>query len=129
MAPMVPWYRGFKGEIRENASKTGFDTVGIITQQSEDTLLITELPVKRWTQVSKGRRENNQGRECVSEVRLKQESLSRFFRITKSGLKNSCRRQTKKTLLSSTSEIAAVTKTFTLQSKWKKVKPAARCLR
>lgn len=50
MIRMVPWYRGFKGKVEENATKTAFETVGIVEKKGEDVIEISELPIKRWTQ-------------------------------------------------------------------------------
>lgn len=55
MVRMKPWYRGFKGIIEENATKTAFETIGIIEKKGEDIIEISELPIKRWTQVRSGR--------------------------------------------------------------------------
>ena len=52
MVRMKPWYRGFKGLIEENATKTAFETIGLIEKTGEDVVEISELPTKRWTQVS-----------------------------------------------------------------------------
>ena len=52
MVRMKPWYRGFKGLIEENATKTAFETIGLIEKTGEDVVEISELPIKRWTQVS-----------------------------------------------------------------------------
>ncbi|VWU52190.1 DNA topoisomerase 2, putative, partial [Hepatocystis sp. ex Piliocolobus tephrosceles] len=49
LIPMVPWYKDFKGKIEPNG-KTGYDSVGIINKIDDETLEITELPIKRWTQ-------------------------------------------------------------------------------
>ncbi|CDJ51722.1 DNA topoisomerase II, putative [Eimeria brunetti] len=50
MVRMKPWYRGFKGIIEENATKTAFETIGIIEKTGGDVVEISELPIKRWTQ-------------------------------------------------------------------------------
>ncbi|ETW58282.1 DNA topoisomerase 2 [Plasmodium falciparum CAMP/Malaysia] len=49
LIPMVPWYKDFKGRIESNG-KTGYETIGIINKIDNDTLEITELPIKKWTQ-------------------------------------------------------------------------------
>eukprot|EP00915_Cephaloidophora_sp_WS-2016_P003781 GHVH01005066.1.p1 GENE.GHVH01005066.1~~GHVH01005066.1.p1 ORF type:complete len:1425 (+),score=283.61 GHVH01005066.1:106-4380(+) len=53
--PLTPWYRGFKGEVR--ARERGFESVGIIEVKKEPSVeepwavvVVTELPVKFWTQ-------------------------------------------------------------------------------
>mmetsp|Transcript_6300 Transcript_6300/g.15115 ORF Transcript_6300/g.15115 Transcript_6300/m.15115 type:complete len:1236 (-) Transcript_6300:176-3883(-) len=50
--PLNPWYRGFKGSIvaTEAADKGGFEVVGVAERTTTNTVEITELPVKRWTQ-------------------------------------------------------------------------------
>ncbi len=47
---MSPWYKGYVGEISKN-NKGSFDVQGICDWKSEDsnTLVITELPIKKWT--------------------------------------------------------------------------------
>ncbi|WBY57873.1 DNA topoisomerase 2 [Plasmodium yoelii yoelii] len=49
LVPMVPWYKDFKGRIEPNG-KSGYETIGIINKIDDETLEITELPIKRWTQ-------------------------------------------------------------------------------
>ncbi|KAL8262386.1 hypothetical protein R6Q59_023735 [Mikania micrantha] len=52
MVPMVPWYKWFKGTILKTASKdTGYTTTGILEEnEDKNSLIITELPIRRWTQ-------------------------------------------------------------------------------
>lgn len=55
MEPLVPWYRGFVGKIFAKESGRGSDSQTFIVQglyeiPDESTLVITELPVKSWTQ-------------------------------------------------------------------------------
>lgn len=50
--PMTPWFRGWKGTPEEEAPASGrFKFNGIITQDTRDpnTVLVTELPVRMWT--------------------------------------------------------------------------------
>ncbi|KAM0750402.1 type II DNA topoisomerase [Meredithblackwellia eburnea MCA 4105] len=47
--PMDPWYRGFSGAI-EKESADSYKCSGIVTQVDENTLEITELPIRTWTQ-------------------------------------------------------------------------------
>lgn len=49
LIPMTPWYKDFKGRIEPNG-KSGFETIGIIKKIDDETLEITELPIKKWTQ-------------------------------------------------------------------------------
>ena len=50
MDPMCPWYRGFHGSFIPSDCKQGYESIGVVHKTSETTLVITELPVKRWTQ-------------------------------------------------------------------------------
>ncbi|GKD33169.1 DNA topoisomerase 2, partial [Tanacetum coccineum] len=52
MVPMRPWYKGFNGTIQKTASEdTQYTTTGIYKViKDENALIITELPVRRWTQ-------------------------------------------------------------------------------
>lgn len=47
---LCPWYRGFKGSIVLNTERGGYEVLGLCTKTSPNTLEITELPVKKWTQ-------------------------------------------------------------------------------
>ncbi len=50
---MQPWYRGFIGEVKTKSGgryASSYATEGIIERISDDTIVIMELPVKRWTQ-------------------------------------------------------------------------------
>lgn len=48
MNEMVPWYRGWEGEIVANG-KDKFKVIGRIEQTGETEVEITEIPVKTWT--------------------------------------------------------------------------------
>ncbi|CAE8645699.1 unnamed protein product, partial [Polarella glacialis] len=51
MDEMYPWYRNFTGSILPNEKEAGkFDIVGCIQKRDSTTLVISELPVKNWTQ-------------------------------------------------------------------------------
>eukprot|EP00775_Hariotina_reticulata_P006914 gene6914-7130_t len=54
LEPMQPWYRGFRGCIAEAASKKeagkSYTITGIVQQTGDNSLAITELPVRTWTQ-------------------------------------------------------------------------------
>lgn len=49
IAPMVPYYHGYTGDISEKSAGK-FNVSGKIERTGDETLLITELPIKRWTQ-------------------------------------------------------------------------------
>ncbi|KAJ3755485.1 DNA topoisomerase II [Lentinula raphanica] len=46
---MHPWWRGFKGEIKQIA-KNKYDVSGVVTKIDDTTVEITELPIHKWTQ-------------------------------------------------------------------------------
>ncbi|GFR51194.1 hypothetical protein Agub_g13541 [Astrephomene gubernaculifera] len=51
--PIHPWYRGFTGTITEVPHKSGYRSYvvgGTVTQTGPNTVEITELPVRKWTQ-------------------------------------------------------------------------------
>ncbi|KAG5180151.1 topoisomerase [Tribonema minus] len=53
MVEMQPWYRGFVGTIARKAGGakgSSFTVEGIVERTGDETLEITELPVKKWTQ-------------------------------------------------------------------------------
>lgn len=53
MQPIDPWYKGFKGTIEKNATKEAgatYTVSGLIEEIDDNTLEITELPIRRWTQ-------------------------------------------------------------------------------
>ncbi|KAF4029977.1 DNA gyrase/topoisomerase IV subunit A [Phytophthora infestans] len=57
-APLTPWYREFTGHIVEKANSRGTDTGNYIVQglyevTDDSTLVVSELPVKSWTQTYK----------------------------------------------------------------------------
>ena len=52
ITPMIPWYRGFKGDI-EPDTENKYITTGVWTRLNTTTIEITELPIGRWTQTYK----------------------------------------------------------------------------
>jgi DNA topoisomerase-2 len=52
LVPMEPWYRGFEGTIAKATDKgvEKFHCTGVYSQPDAETIKITELPVKSWTQ-------------------------------------------------------------------------------
>jgi hypothetical protein len=93
LVPMLPWWRGFKGEIKAVA-KHKYDVTGIAKKINDTTIEITELPIHRWTQGYKAELESMIGGEKGDGVikvgilifdilcRLLMKPIS--FRITKS---------------------------------------------
>ena len=57
LIPMLPWWRGFKGEIKQT-SKQRFDIYGIARKLDDTTVEITELPIYKWTQTYKAELES-----------------------------------------------------------------------
>lgn len=58
LSPLVPWYRGFSGQIVEKSTgkpsdNQNFSVQGLYELKDESTLVISELPVKSWTQTYK----------------------------------------------------------------------------
>ena len=48
MEPMVPWFRGFGGEV-ETMGPGKFSIAGVLTKLDETTLEVSELPIGQWT--------------------------------------------------------------------------------
>ena len=46
---MLPWWFGFKGEIKAVA-KHKYDVTGVARKINDTTIEITELPIHKWTQ-------------------------------------------------------------------------------
>jgi len=63
MVEMVPWHKGFSGTIRKKENGN-FESVGIFKKINEKTIVISELPVGRWTETYKDflakKEENNE---------------------------------------------------------------------
>lgn len=55
--PMRPWFRGFKGEVKETAPDR-YQFSGLIQQTGASEVEITELPVRTWTQDFKDKLED-----------------------------------------------------------------------
>jgi len=49
LAPMTPWYRGFKGKIEKVDNKGKYLCSGTAKVVDSKTVEITELPIKKWT--------------------------------------------------------------------------------
>ncbi|OQR97211.1 DNA topoisomerase II [Thraustotheca clavata] len=57
MTPMQPWYRGFTGSIVQKGTSDNFLVQGKFEVVDEGTIVISELPIKTWTQTYKERLE------------------------------------------------------------------------
>jgi DNA topoisomerase-2 len=57
MKPMMPWFRGFKGQT-EDLGGDRYKFTGIVRQISDNEVEITELPVRYWTQDFKDKLED-----------------------------------------------------------------------
>ena len=62
VVPMIPWWRGFKGEIKQSA-KHKYDVTGIVRKINDTTVEITELPIHVWTEKYKADLESMLGNE------------------------------------------------------------------
>ncbi|CAJ0747567.1 10101_t:CDS:2 [Entrophospora sp. SA101] len=49
MIPMHPWYHGFYGEIKQNGANK-YTSYGKITKKDDTHIIISELPVCKWTE-------------------------------------------------------------------------------
>lgn len=56
MQPMIPWFRGWNGQV-EDVGQNRFKFTGIIRESGDNEVEITELPVRLWTQDFKDRLE------------------------------------------------------------------------
>ncbi|CAJ0745242.1 21096_t:CDS:10, partial [Entrophospora sp. SA101] len=54
LIPMHPWYRGFEGEIKQ-IEKNKYLSYGIVTKISATRVIISELPVRKWTEYYKSK--------------------------------------------------------------------------
>merc|ERR550534_1467658 len=53
LQPMVPWFRNFRGSVIKKGSG-GFITEGVCSASlGSNTIEITELPIRKWTQTYK----------------------------------------------------------------------------
>lgn len=79
VVPMLPWWRGFKGEINA-VDKYKYDVTGIVKKIDDTTLEITELPINKWTGNYKAELESMMAREKgetgVIKVKLPRPELS-----------------------------------------------------
>ena len=50
MQPMHPWYRGYTGQVVPT-ERGSYQCYGTLSKLDETTLHISELPLRKWTQV------------------------------------------------------------------------------
>lgn len=88
--PMLPWWRGFKGQIKK-VGEHKYDVTGIINKIDDTTVEITELPIHRWTQNYKVELEGMIGEKgegpvkvCFSPTCHQQPEIHSGRRITRS---------------------------------------------
>lgn len=87
LSPLVPWYRGFKGHIIEKSSGKAsdnqtFTVQGLYELKDESTLVISELPVKSWTQTYKQFLESLLEAGTIKDFRENHTDASVLFTIT-----------------------------------------------
>lgn len=83
---LVPWYRGFKGKIVATAS--GFETVGVYALD-KNKIIVTELPVKKWTDKYKEELDVLEDKGIVRSVKDKSTDKDVYFEITTSSVSES----------------------------------------
>lgn len=49
MEEMLPWFKGWEGEIRKDTQKDRYKVYGTIEETDDNVLEITELPARMWT--------------------------------------------------------------------------------
>ena len=57
-----PWSRGFKGKIELNEAGSGYRSTGVIEKKSKTSVVISELPIGKWTNDYKNHLLKMQGR-------------------------------------------------------------------
>ena len=70
---MKPWYKGYTGTIEKN-NKGSYDNIGVFNWKEEDpdVLVITELPIKKWTKDYKVHLERLMGYEPAKDSKGKE---------------------------------------------------------
>lgn len=66
---MLPWWRGFKGNIKKVGDHK-YDVTGIATKVDDNTVEITELPIHKWTQSYKAELESLCGEKGDGPVKV-----------------------------------------------------------
>ena len=67
--PMLPWWRGFKGEIKK-VGDNKFEITGIIRKINDTTVEVTELPIHKWTQTYKAELEAMVGEKSDGVIKV-----------------------------------------------------------
>ena len=50
----MPYYRGFIGEVKAHPNSGGFILSGKCEEIDKETLIITEIPIRKWVKDYKG---------------------------------------------------------------------------
>ncbi|KAJ8520376.1 hypothetical protein ONZ45_g2836 [Pleurotus djamor] len=84
VVPMLPWWRGFKGEVKLVA-KHKYDVTGFAKKVNDTTVEITELPIHRWTQNFKAELEamiGEKGDGVVKDYKEYHDNLNVHYVVT-----------------------------------------------
>ncbi|KAL0945575.1 hypothetical protein HGRIS_014735 [Hohenbuehelia grisea] len=84
VVPMLPWWRGFKGEVKAVA-KQKYDVTGIARKVNDTTVEITELPIHKWTQNFKAELEamiGERGEGSVKDYKEYHDNVNVHYVIT-----------------------------------------------
>ncbi|KAG9223266.1 hypothetical protein CCMSSC00406_0000045 [Pleurotus cornucopiae] len=84
VVPMLPWWRGFKGEVKMVA-KHKYDVTGIAKKLNDTTVEITELPIYKWTQNFKAELEGmigEKGDGVVKDYKEYHDNLNVHYVVT-----------------------------------------------
>jgi DNA topoisomerase-2 len=87
VTPLTPWYRGFTGHIVEKTNSRGTDTSNYLVQglyevTDECTLVVSELPVKTWTQTYKQFLEGLLEADTIKDFKENHTDVKVLFTIT-----------------------------------------------
>jgi purine nucleoside phosphorylase len=85
LVPMVPWWQGFRGEIKKVGDHK-YDATGIAKKVDETTIEVTELPIHKWTSSFKGELENMISEKGDGVVKVRFDSSSVCADCTDSAL-------------------------------------------
>ena len=67
---MVPWYKGYQGQIEPiNSERIQVTGIYNVVEEEEDSLEITELPIGKWTRDYKNYLEELATAEEIEEIR------------------------------------------------------------